>query len=82
LLDIKDVTGSAALSVEGQTAIFDSVDVEGKGLQMLAWMRLKGGRMDGAFYGQLHHLSAAVSIENGERHWKLIGARKWYDALP
>jgi hypothetical protein len=45
-------------------------------------MRLKDGRHNGAFYTKLHNFSAAVSIGNGKRDWKLINARKWYEALP
>jgi hypothetical protein len=82
LLDVKDVTGGARFSMDGTTTVIDGMDLRGKGLQVLGRMRLKGGRLDGAFYTQIHSLSAAVSIENGRRHWKLINARKWYDALP
>ena len=82
ILDIKDVTGSAGLAMEGTTTVIDGVDVLGKGLQMQGRMRLKGGRLNGAFFAQIHRFSAAVSIENGKRQWKLTSARKWYDALP
>lgn len=81
-LDVKDVTGSAVLAMDGTTTVIDTMDVQGKDLQMLGRMRLKGGRLDGAFYAKLHGLSAAVSIENGKRDWKLTSARAWYDALP
>ena len=81
-LDVKDVTGSAELAIAGKTMVIEGVDVQGKGLQMLGRMRLKDGRQNGAFYAKLHHLSAAVSIENGKRDWKLVNARKWYEALP
>ena len=81
-LDVKDVSGSAELAIEGKTMVIEGVDVQGKGMQMLGRMRLKDGRQNGAFYAKLHHLSAAVSIENGKRDWKLVNARKWYEALP
>ena len=82
LLDVKGVTGSAGLAIKGTTAVIDDLDVRGAGLQMLGRIRVKAGFVDGAFYAKLHHLSAAVSIEKGKRAWKLINARKWYDALP
>ncbi|MGA9750743.1 MAG: hypothetical protein WBS54_03040 [Acidobacteriota bacterium] len=81
-LNVKDVTGTAGLATDGTSTVINNVDVQGKGLEMLGRMRVKGNRLDGAFYAHLHHLSAAVSIENGKREWKLINARQWYDALP
>jgi hypothetical protein len=78
-LGVKDVTGSAGLTLRRPDASLDDVKVTGKGLDMLARMSLKNGRMNGALFARLHHLSATVSIENGRKTWKLIGARKWYD---
>lgn len=78
-LDVKDVTGSTGLTLHQPDASLDDVKVTGEGLDMLARMSLKNGQMNGALFAKLHHLSAAVSIEDGKRTWKLIGARKWYD---
>lgn len=78
-LDVKDVTGSAGLTIHQPDALLDDVKIQGKGLDMLARMSLKNGQMNGALFAKLHHLSAAVSIQNGKRRWKLVGARKWYD---
>lgn len=82
VLTIKDIKGGANFSREGSTTTIDGVDIQGKGLQMLGRLHLRGGSMDGAFFTQLHGLSAAIHLKDGKGEWKIVGARKWYDALP
>jgi len=37
-------------------------------------------RVDGALYAELHGLSATVLFNGRERQWKLVNARRCYDA--
>jgi hypothetical protein len=79
VLNVKDVSGTAQVRTAGHQTSLKRVDVQGKGLQLLADLRMAQGRTDGALYAQLHHLSACVLFDGRERHWKVIGARKAYD---
>jgi hypothetical protein len=82
VLAIKGIKGSANLSREGSTTAIDGVDIQGQGLMVLARIRLRSGVMDGAFFTQLHGLSAAIHLKDGKSEWRILGARKWYDTLP
>ena len=83
LLTVHDVEASSRLRIEGPRLSLGDLQVRGgkKGrLEILGQLDLAPEDPTGVFFASWGRLSAAVSLAEGERKWKLTWSRRWYDA--
>ncbi|HYG07706.1 MAG TPA: hypothetical protein VD865_15040 [Stenotrophomonas sp.] len=67
---------------QGDQLVLVGLQASNDRFDVLARLRLKDGRQDGSLYAKWGILTAALELDGGQRHWHLLGARKWYDAQP
>ena len=71
------------MRIEGPRIYLANLEVTGgkKGrLEILGELDLARQDPSGVFFARWGKLSAAVSLAEGERDWKLTRSRRWYDA--
>lgn len=80
LLTAADVSASGTIGMSPHAWAMDDVRVEGKKLEILAHrLRLAEGAREGLIFFSRGPLSAAVKLEGGERDWKLLHSRRWFE---
>lgn len=82
VLTVHDVTASTRLRIEGPRISLADLEVSGgrKGrLEILGQLDLAPVDPTGLLFARWGRLSAAVSLAEGERNWKLTRSRRWYD---
>ena len=83
LLTVHNVQARSGVRIAGPRLSLSDLRVTGgrKGrLEILGQLDLARQDPTGLFFARWGKLSAAVSLEEGERGWKLTGSRRWYDA--
>ena len=82
LLTVHDVRAGSRLRLQGPRVSLADLQVTGgeQGrLELLGELDLARKEPSGVFFARWGKLSAAVSLAEGERVWKLTRSRQWYD---
>lgn len=76
---IKDIRGRTAVAASPATLRLSDVDIEGKGTEVKAELLIETNRMRGLVYARYGLLSAGFDLREAKRHWRIFGAKRWYD---
>jgi hypothetical protein len=82
VLTVHDVAASTKLRTEAPRISLADLEVSGarKGrLEILGQLELAPAEPNGLLFARWGRLSAAVSLAQGERTWKLTRSRRWYE---
>ena len=79
LLTVEDIKAETKVRMEDQVFSLRGLDLEGKNLEAGAELDLVGGSASGLLYLNFHGIDVGLELENNERAWKIIRARKWFD---
>ncbi len=82
ILTVHDVEAEAHVFAQGRTMRFGELEITGgeKGrLELLGELDFKPRDPRGVLFARWGKLTAAVALEEGERDWKMIRSRRWYD---
>ena len=81
LLTVHNVRAGSRLRLQGPRISLADLEVRGgkRGrLELLGELDLASEELSGVFFARWGKLSAAVSLAEGERDWKLTRSRSWY----
>lgn len=79
LLDLHPIGAVGELVVgEGYVAV-ESLAITSGSADVRAFLRFSGGRSDGILYAAYGPLSVGMELRGGQRSWKLVRARHWFE---
>lgn len=79
LLTVQDVTGSARLEMVDRDMSLRNLVLEGDRLEALGELEMAGTERDGLFWVRYGIVRLALERRDGQREWKMINAREWFD---
>lgn len=79
LLRVQDLELALDLESVGESLAIDNLLLTGKGLEIRADLRVDKRAPRGFIFLHRGPLSAALELADGERGWKLLHARRWYE---
>jgi hypothetical protein len=79
LLEVEDVSGGAVLSIAGGRFELRRVEIGSDRLELEADLCFGPRQKRGLFYASRGRLRAAAELRDGERDWKFLRAREWYE---
>ncbi len=82
LLDLRAIQASGDLQAGRESVVLDGVATSAGSVELRARLRFAGGRRDGDVYAAYGPLSVGLELSGGDRRWKLLGARRWYESQP
>ncbi len=80
VLDVRGVTGRLHLEAGPRAVRLDEVRIEGDRLELEARVLVDGRDLSGLLWARLHGVGFAVALEQGEREWKFVNARRWFES--
>ena len=80
LLEARDVEGEAELVADARGWRLPTIDIEADHREVRASIDLRSKPAAGALFLRWRRLSAALEIADGERDWKLLRSRRWFEA--
>jgi hypothetical protein len=82
LLDLHPIDAVGELAVGDGYFAIDKLTVTSGKANIEARLRFAGGQSNGILYAAYGPLSAGLELRNGQRSFKLIRARRWFDSYP
>ena len=82
VIDQGQVDARSLVSMNGETIIFDDINVKNERLQADARMKLNNGVPSGVLYAQWGKLGIGMELDNGQRKMHLKNAQEWYQTQP
>jgi hypothetical protein len=80
LLDLHPIDASGELAMARGSIAIDGLTITAGKANIRARLRFAGGRDDGVLYAAYGPLSVGIQLRQGQRSWKLVGARKWFES--
>jgi hypothetical protein len=80
LFGVKDVEGRAVIDVHGPSIGAREVVITGRRLEIEGDIRFAGKQREGLIFIDYGPFSAGVEMAGGASEWKLIHARRWFEA--
>jgi hypothetical protein len=80
IMDLRGIQATGDLQAGRDSVALDGTATAGSNVEMRARLRFAGGRRDGDLYAAFGPLSVGLELSGGDRHWKLVGARRWFDS--
>lgn len=78
-LTVENVAGTARVAVADRWLRVRDLAVQGDRLDLVAEVAANGERNDAVVWGKLGPFSGGFERVGGERRWKLINGRKWFE---
>ncbi|MBB3332284.1 hypothetical protein BDK63_003178 [Halomonas campaniensis] len=79
LLTVRQVQGSARLSMDDQGVSMRDIRLEGGNLTLLANLLMRDDDLSGDFYARLGALGVGLALADGETRLRLWQPRRWFD---
>ncbi|MFP4263187.1 MAG: hypothetical protein ACLFRS_07510 [Halomonas sp.] len=79
LLTVRDVGGSARLTLDDRALNMRDIRLEGGNLTLLADLRMRDDDLTGDFYARLGALGVGIALEDGDTDLKLWQPRRWFE---
>jgi hypothetical protein len=79
LFTVKDIQAQGHARMQDRSVSISGFDLTGKNLEAGADLDLVGGLASGLLYLKFHGIDVGLELQDNERDWKIIRARKWFD---
>jgi hypothetical protein len=76
--NLKDLRGSAAVTVQPGGVTVQDLAMRGRGTEILAQMSVENGEPDGILYVRYGLISAGFDFRGDKRNWTILGAKRGY----
>jgi hypothetical protein len=80
LLDLHPIDAAGDLAAGKEYVEVDHLAVNSGRATVRASLRMSGGRSTGILFAAYGPLSVGIEMRGGERHWKFVGARRWFES--
>ena len=82
VVDAGEATAQGRMQWRGDTLLLAPFEVSNERFDVDARLRLHQKRLDGDLFARWGVLSLGVGLEDGEKQYHLVGARRWFDGRP
>lgn len=78
---IRDVQGTLSLATSTNSVSLRDIDLRARGAELRGSLEVDQSGPTGLLYIRWRLVSFAMDLRNGERRWKLLAAKRWFDRI-